>query len=60
MANLFLARGVKRVTEPTCDDIEEQELIELSRKQMETALERGKFKIVAWVTAVALALRHGK
>ena len=60
MANLFLARGVQCVAEPTCDDIEEQELIELGRKQIEAALDKGDFKVVAWATAVALALRRLK
>jgi ADP-ribose pyrophosphatase len=60
MANLFLARGVRKVAEPTCDDIEEQELIELDRKQIEAALDKGEFKVVAWATAVALALRKLK
>ncbi len=58
MANLFLARNARRVAEPTCDDIEEQEMLELTRNEIETALGGGELKVVAWVTAVALALRH--
>ncbi|OGV67601.1 MAG: hypothetical protein A2283_07520 [Lentisphaerae bacterium RIFOXYA12_FULL_48_11] len=58
MASLFLARNAKRVADPTCDDIEEQEMLELSRNEIEAALDSGELKIVAWVTAVALALRH--
>jgi ADP-ribose pyrophosphatase len=60
IGNLFLARGAVHVAEPTCDDLEEQELILMSRSEIETALDRGDFKILAWATAVALALRQMK
>ena len=40
------------------DDLEEQEILLLSREELETALAQGKFKILAWAAAVAFALRH--
>ena len=56
--NLFLARKACYVTDRDADDLEEQELILLSRKQVEAALERGEFKILAWAAAVGFALRQ--
>jgi ADP-ribose pyrophosphatase len=55
-AHLFLAQGAKRVAEPNADDLEEQELVLLSRAEIETALAAGQFKVLAWTTAIALAL----
>ena len=58
--NLFLARDARYVTLRDADDLEEQELIFLSRKQVEAALERGDFKILAWAAAVGFALMKVK
>jgi ADP-ribose pyrophosphatase len=58
MANLYLARGARKVAEPDSDDLEEQHLLRLTKVEMEKALEDGEFKVLAWTTAVALALRH--
>jgi ADP-ribose pyrophosphatase len=55
-AHLFLAQGAKRVAEPDADDLEAQELVLLSRTEVETALAAGQFKVLAWTTAIALAL----
>jgi ADP-ribose pyrophosphatase len=55
-ANLFLARGAHRVGEPHSDDLEEQELILLSKDEVEAALRDGEFKVLAWATNVALAI----
>jgi ADP-ribose pyrophosphatase len=52
---LFLARGVRRVTEPIADDLEEQHPILLSREELETALWAGEIKVLAWAAAVAFA-----
>ena len=57
-AHLYLARGVRRVAEPDNDDLEEQELVRLRRAEMEAALDEGRFRILPWAMAVALALRH--
>lgn len=56
----FLATGARRVTEIDADDLEEQELLLLSRAEIEAALDAGEFKSLPWAAAVALALRHVK
>ena len=57
-AYLFLARGARRVAEPDADDLEEQEVLLLSRAEVEAALAAGEFKLLPWTTAVALALLY--
>ena len=57
-AYLYLARGARLVAEPDNDDLEEQQLLRLSRSDMETALLRGEFKVLSWTAAVALALHY--
>ena len=59
-AYLFLARNAVRVTTPNADDLEEQELLRLTRAEVETALAAGAFKVLAWPTVMALALLHLK
>ena len=56
--HLFLARQARYVTLRDADDLEEQELLLLTRTELETALERGEIKVLAWAAAVAFALRH--
>ena len=56
--HLFLARGARYVTPRDADDLEEQQLLQLTRAEMETALETGQIKVLAWAAAVAFALRH--
>jgi ADP-ribose pyrophosphatase len=58
MAHLFLARGARRSGEPQPDDLEEQELLHLSRAEVEDALATGEFKVLAWAMAFLLALRY--
>lgn len=58
MAHFFLATGCRKVAAPTGGDLEEQELLQVTRRQMEAALDRGEFKILAWAAIVALALRR--
>jgi len=57
-AHLFLARNARQMAEPCADDLEEQQLIRLSRTEVETALSDGEFKVLPWTTAVALALQY--
>ncbi len=54
--NLFLARGAYRVCNRDADDLEEQEVLLLTRAEIESALAAGEFKVLAWQAAVALAL----
>ncbi|MDQ7027825.1 MAG: NUDIX hydrolase [Anaerolineae bacterium] len=58
MAYAYLATGAKKVTEPDADDLEEQELVLLSRSEVETALFKGEFKVLPWTGLVALSLLH--
>lgn len=53
---LYLARGARKVAEHNADDLEEQELLLLTRTELEEALKAGQFKILAWAANVALGL----
>jgi ADP-ribose pyrophosphatase len=53
---LFLACAAHKVTEIDSDDLEEQQMLFLSRKEVETAVVHGKFKEISYQTAMALAL----
>ena len=55
-AHLCLAQGVRQVAAIASDDLEEQEQLLLRRAEVEQALLRGEFKVLAWAAAVALAL----
>lgn len=57
-AHLFLARNARPVAEPAADDLEEQQLLFLTRAETEAALASGEFKVLAWATVVAQALHH--
>ncbi len=56
--HLYLARGAYRVSEPDADDLEEQEIVLLSRAELEVALREGEFKVMPWAAAAALALLY--
>ena len=56
VAYFFLARAAVRVAEPNADDLEEQEMLLLSRAEVEAAVARGAFKVLPWQTIMALAL----
>jgi ADP-ribose pyrophosphatase len=56
-AHFYLARKARRIAVPTADDLEEQELLQLSRAEVETALTAGRFKVLPWAAAIALSLR---
>lgn len=57
-AHLYLALDARRKTAPTGGDLEEQELLLLTCRQLEAALDNRKFKTVAWSALIALALRY--
>ncbi len=57
-AHLFLALNARRVALVNADDLEEQELLLLSRAELEAALADGQFKLLPWAAVVVLALRH--
>jgi ADP-ribose pyrophosphatase len=56
--HLFLARHARQVYKINSDDLEEQEILLMTRDELESALLQGKFKIMAWAAAVAFALRY--
>ena len=55
-AHFFLATGGRKVAEIDADDLEEQELLLLSRAEVKAALLAGEFKALAWAAVVGLAL----
>ena len=55
-AHFFLAREAYPVGEPASDDIEEQQLLELSRPEVEAAVQRGAFKVLPWQALMAMVL----
>lgn len=57
-ANLYLAKHARQVGEIIADDLEEQEIVTLSRNEMMQALMNGDFKVLSWSTVVALSLFH--
>jgi len=56
--HLFLALNAKQVTQPDSDDLEDQELLFLTRNEIENALKAGEFKILAWSAVVAISLNY--
>ena len=57
-AHLFVAQGAVRVANPDADDLEEQQMLLLSRAEIETAWMNGEFKALPWVALVGLGLRY--
>ena len=57
-AYFFLAREARLRRPPTGGDLEEQELLFLTRKEMQQALEKNKFRSLTWASIVALALNR--
>jgi hypothetical protein len=55
-AHLFLARGARYIQPIDADDLEEQELLLLTRAELVDALAAGEFKVLPWAANVALAL----
>jgi ADP-ribose pyrophosphatase len=57
-AHLFLALQARRAAQRDADDLEEQQLVLLSRSQVDRALLAGEFKVLPWAAALALALHR--
>jgi ADP-ribose pyrophosphatase len=57
-AHFFLALDARRQCAPSGGDLEEQKLLLLTRRQLETALDRREFKVLAWHALIAQALRY--
>ena len=58
MGHLYLAQEARWVGGSIVDDLEEQQLLQLSRAELEGALDAGEIKVLAWAAAVAFALRQ--
>jgi ADP-ribose pyrophosphatase len=56
-AHFFLARRARKTADVVSDDVEEQELLLLSRPEVEAALDAGEFKVLPWAAVIALAFR---
>jgi len=56
--HLYLALNARQVAEPNSDDLEDQELLSLTRAELEAALQAGEFKVLAWSAVVAMALNY--
>ena len=54
----FLATGARHVAHPDADDLEEQQLVLLSRAEIRQALLAGEFKALPWAATISLALLH--
>jgi ADP-ribose pyrophosphatase len=57
VAHFYLARQARQVAAPDADDLEEQELLLLTRDEVERALHAGEFKVLAWTAIMSLALQ---
>ena len=55
-AHFYLAVGVAKTSEPTERDVEDPEIVLLTRAEVEDALAAGQFKALPWSAAIALAL----
>lgn len=56
-AHLFLALDVRPVAPVTADDLEDQELVYLTRADLERSLDTGAIRVLAWAALLGLALR---
>ena len=56
IAYAFLALGAKKVQERDADDLEEQTLLSLSRKQLHKEILHGGIKVLSWQNAFLMAL----
>lgn len=55
-AYTFLATGAAKTTDPDADDLEAQELVLLSRDDVQKALFNNAFKVVTWSNVISLGL----
>lgn len=54
---MFCALDAKLAKKAESDDLEEQHLVLLTRKELDAALDDGLVKMLPWAAAIALALR---
>jgi ADP-ribose pyrophosphatase len=58
IAHLYLALDARQVAKPNSGDLEDQEIIAMSREQLREAFINGEFQMLSWSTAVGLGLAH--
>jgi ADP-ribose pyrophosphatase len=58
--NLYLAHQARKVTERDADDLEEQHLLLISLAELESALNEGQFKVMAWAGCAAMVILRMK
>ncbi len=58
-AYFYLASDAQPTAAVDADDLEEQELLLISKDELSQALMAGQFKLLPWMSIVALALQHG-
>lgn len=56
MGHFFLAKGARPVAQPNADDLEDQELVMLSRDEVVEALCSGGFKVMSWAAIFSMTL----
>lgn len=54
----FLAKNAKKIGEPTEIDIENPEVILMSKNEIEHAINNNEFKVLPWATNILLALKY--
>ena len=52
-AHLFLALEVEKTADPTHDDLEQMELVHLTKEQLQEAVLTGQFKVGTWMATAA-------
>jgi ADP-ribose pyrophosphatase len=57
-AYFFMAHHAHPIAARDADDLEDQELLLLTRAEVEAALQRGDFKALPWMAIIVLALRR--
>lgn len=58
VGHFYLALKAAKIADPISDDLEEQELLLMSREEIRDALKDGEFKILSWSASIALALLY--
>ncbi|MCP5097580.1 MAG: NUDIX hydrolase [Chloroflexi bacterium] len=58
VAHFFLAVNGRCVSEIDADDLEEQELLLLTRREVEQAVNNGDIKLLPWIAIVTMAIRY--
>jgi ADP-ribose pyrophosphatase len=56
--HFFLATGARPIQDIDSDDLESYEILTVSKDELIDALKLGRFKVMPWAAAIALALPH--